>query len=355
MREFGSEFPITATPDFFFKKLVGQFKSHRFLETGRQGLRLIARELYSSNSLAILPAYCCKTMVNPFIEEKWNVAYYPILSNLDGDADVINSLVEKAPDNSVLLLMNYFGFSNVNGIIAKLNNREKVKIIYDITHCVFDIDNEYIEGVDYYVCSIRKWVGLNSGALVCANSDFKNDIILNVESEFVNIRKKAMEDNLRYQTTGDIDEKRTFKAALKEAALRIDSIPREMDRASVIMLEGLNCNYLLWKRRFNLNHLYNIIRGNKKITFLPGMEEIMNSGHCFFMLPILLEERDYYQKQLSDRGLYAQILWPLMDEARQSSSIAATMESKMLAIPIDQRFSYNDIEDIGRIINSTIV
>lgn len=355
MREFGSEFPITTTPDYYFQRLVGKFKYHRFLETGRQGLRLIARELHSDKSLAILPAYCCKTMVSPFIEEDWKVTYYPILPNLDGNVDVINSLIEKAPDNSVLLLMNYFGLSNVSGIIEKLKNRDKVKIIYDITHCVLGFDTEYVEGVDYFVGSIRKWFGLNSGALVCTNSDLKNSIISNEESDFVSIRKQAMEDNLRYQTTGDLEEKSVFKAALKQAASLIDSTPRVMDRASITMIDGLNCNYLLWKRQFNLNHLYNMIKGNKRIAFIPGMEGLIKSGHCFFMLPILLEERDYYQKLLSDRGLYAQVLWPLVDEARQSSSIAATMESKMLALPIDQRFSYNDIDDIGGIINSTIV
>ncbi len=84
------------------------------------------------------------------------------------------------------------------------------------------------------------------------------------------------------------------------------------------------------------------------------MEEKITDGYCSFMLPILLEERDYYQKQLSDNGLYAQVLWPLVDEARLSSPVAASMEAKMLAIPIDQRFSFNDIEDIGKIINTFI-
>ncbi len=163
-----------------------------------------------------------------------------------------------------------------------------------------------------------------------------------------------MVDNLLYQTTGDINEKLVFKATLKESATQIDSIPRIIDGDSLKMLEGLDCNHLLWKRQFNIKHLFNLIKGNNKIAFIPGTEEKVNSGYCSFMLPILLDERDFFQKQLSDNGLYAQVLWPLVDDARLSSSVAASMEAKMLAIPIDQRFSFNDIDDIGRIINTFI-
>lgn len=355
MREYGSEFPITETPDNYFQKFVGRFKDYRFLQTGRQGLRLIAKELKADNSLAILPGYCCKTMVSPFVEENWDVSFYPILPNMDGDVDAINLLIEKAPDNCVLLLMNYFGLSNVTEILKKIKNRGKVNIIYDITHCIFDIDKVFINDVDYYVGSIRKWVGVYSGALVCANEDIKSDVLTDAESDFVRIRRNAMVDNLCYQTTGDINNKIVFKAALKEASSVIDSLPMVMDIDSRTMLEGLNCNHLLWKRKFNLKHLYTLIKGNKNISFIANMEEKIADGCCSFMLPILLDDRDYYQKQLSDRGLYAQVLWPLVEQARQSSSVAASMESKMLAIPIDQRFSYSDIEDIGMIINTTIV
>lgn len=70
------------------------------------------------------------------------------------------------------------------------------------------------------------------------------------------------------------------------------------------------------------------------------------------MLPILLNNRDEVQKAFAQQGLYCQLLWPLSEEARTKCNMAAKMEREMLAIPIDQRYDYEDIEEIGHIIKS---
>ena len=69
-----------------------------------------------------------------------------------------------------------------------------------------------------------------------------------------------------------------------------------------------------------------------------------------FSLPILTDKRDKLQKKFAQKGLYAPVLWPLCDEARAACPISAKMESRMLSIPIDQRYDYADIEDISQII-----
>lgn len=73
------------------------------------------------------------------------------------------------------------------------------------------------------------------------------------------------------------------------------------------------------------------------------------------MLPILINKRDEVQKEFAKQGLYCQLLWPLSDEARQTCKVAAKMEREMLAIPIDQRYDFDDMEEIGHIIRSVII
>lgn len=72
------------------------------------------------------------------------------------------------------------------------------------------------------------------------------------------------------------------------------------------------------------------------------------------MLPILIKNRDEVQRQLAKEGLYCQLLWPLSEEARSVCKTAAKMEKEMLAIPIDQRYDYDDIELMGHIIRSVM-
>ncbi len=106
------------------------------------------------------------------------------------------------------------------------------------------------------------------------------------------------------------------------------------------------------KRQTNLKHLYELIKDIESISF--PFPEGTSLDNAYFMLPILIKNRDDVQRVFAQEGLYCQLLWPLSDEARQVCKIAAKMEKEMLAIPIDQRYDYDDIEQIGHIIRSVI-
>ena len=91
---------------------------------------------------------------------------------------------------------------------------------------------------------------------------------------------------------------------------------------------------------------YRLLKG--KVRMVPGIEKYL--GGAPFSLPILVENRDEIQKKLAASGVYAPVLWPISDEARKACTISALMADKMLSIPIDQRYSWDDIEDIAKII-----
>ena len=59
-------------------------------------------------------------------------------------------------------------------------------------------------------------------------------------------------------------------------------------------------------------------------------------------------------KELAAAGVYAPVLWPVSEEARKVCSVSAMMADKMLSLPIDQRYDYEDIEDIARILLSVL-
>ena len=107
-----------------------------------------------------------------------------------------------------------------------------------------------------------------------------------------------------------------------------------------------------YRRNTNLKHLYEIIKDVEGIRF-PFKEET-SLDDAYFMLPVLVSNRDEVQRMFAEQGLYCQLLWPLSLEARKACKVAALMEREMLAIPIDQRYDYDDIEQIGHIINSVM-
>jgi hypothetical protein len=57
---------------------------------------------------------------------------------------------------------------------------------------------------------------------------------------------------------------------------------------------------------------------------------------------------------VAEKGVCSPVVWRIADEAIAIRPVSARMADKMLSIPIDQRYNYDDIEDIASIILSVL-
>ena len=112
------------------------------------------------------------------------------------------------------------------------------------------------------------------------------------------------------------------------------------------MMESINCEAIAFARRENMKHLWGLLNG--KVKMIPGLERSFDGAP--FSLPILVESRDAVQKELAGKGVYAPVLWPASEEARKVCEVSANVADHMLSLPIDQRYNWDDIEDIARIV-----
>ena len=116
------------------------------------------------------------------------------------------------------------------------------------------------------------------------------------------------------------------------------------------MIASINGEEIAYARRENMKHLWSLLNG--KIRMIHRLEKSFDGAP--FSLPILVENRDAVQKQLAQKGVYAPVLWPVDGKARNTCEVSAYVSDHMLSIPIDQRYNYDDIEDIASIILSII-
>ena len=116
------------------------------------------------------------------------------------------------------------------------------------------------------------------------------------------------------------------------------------------MLAVLNGESIRYARQKNMKHILDLLGG--KVDSAPEIERCLNGAP--FSLPILVKNRDEVQQKLAKRGVYAPVLWPICDEARAVCPMSARMADEMLSIPIDQRYNYDDIEDIAKIVLETV-
>lgn len=357
-REFGSAIPLEAVPDNYFQQLEQKFKSHSYLTTGRGALMLVGQSIETDNKHIYIPAYSCESMVKPFKDCGWKVTLYPLNEDLTISQAFVDEMVANTEQRFAILTMNYFGVAGTKLKVEEIKTKRKdIVIIEDFTHCLFTLEEIYSEKIDYYVGSIRKSLGVADGAIVLSNH-LLNEAVDVLESSFVTKRLKALKEKDDYIVEKKGVQKENFRQILGEAESEIDEqiTTEKMSDVSKKVLDNQAINSewggVRYKRNTNLKHLYKLIKDIEGIRF--PFPEGTSLDNAYFMLPIMINNRDEIQRQFAQEGLYCQLLWPLSEEARTVCKTAANMEKEMLAIPIDQRYDFDDIEQIGHIIRSVM-
>lgn len=99
----------------------------------------------------------------PFKNRDINVIFYDIRyekGNIKCDIDTTLEI-------DILYICNYFGFSTGVDFEVVVNMRRKgVIILYDKTHDFFNNGEPFVLISDYCFCSLRKWMGIPTGAIV---------------------------------------------------------------------------------------------------------------------------------------------------------------------------------------------
>lgn len=353
MREFGSEHPAVILPDGYFESF-NELGHCSWLRSGREALYLVALSVKgeAEHPVILMPAYCCHSMVDPFLKAGWGVVYYPLLEDLTVDVQILYmNLVSKQP--KAVLTMNYFGSASTKPAIDCIKTTNPNCIcIEDFSHCTFSLHNIFNKEIDYYVSSIRKSVGVCDGSVVISKNALNETVIKEEETDFSITRRGVQTLKERYAYTHDPSSKNTFLIQLRQQEAALDSFEgvHRVSTKAQEQLKTIDGEGIAYARRKNLDHLHKLLKG--KVNTISGIERCLNGAP--FSYPILVDNRDQVQKNLAAKGVYAPVLWPISDDARATCINSAKMADQMLSIPIDQRYDYDDIEDIAKIIIDTV-
>ncbi len=348
MREYGSEFEVGYRPDTYFKSIASKMPFSAFTRSGREAIGLAVAGI--EPGIALLPAYCCWSMVMPFEVTGWRVSYYPLNWDLSVDCDRLTELIDEL-NPGVVLVMDYFGFSPTKDAVKTIRKTGKVVlIIEDFTQCLFSFHEKWNNEVDYYVASLRKSIGTPDGGMVLSKWSLDVGKLIEERTPFVEHHLQAGVRKKLYNYSANNDDKQMFRElqAIAGAEIKQDYHLYKMSPESAAILENSDVETIRFARRKNYEHLYELLRDNQQFSILFAPED----NRAPFMFIINSPRRDELQKAYAQKGVYCQVIWPLSEAARAVCPVSKEMEKTMLAIPIDQRYSFDDIEDIGERINS---
>lgn len=351
--EIGSEYDWNSNTDFWQtvdneELFKDNFSTLKFLRSGRDALRFIAKALSPVKKTVFMPALCCSCMPEPFLDEKYEIIYYKLTADFKVN---VEDVLSKLKPNSIFLFMNYFAIPSLNkGDLERIVRfQNSVTTVEDITHDFLKREIETFDA-DITVCSIRKWFSIPDGGILFSKVNLP-EITIEQDAFFADKRISAMKRKSMYLLNGEIEEKNQFRAELAEANQYIDTIKNvgAMATKSIDFIKHIDLEHMYKTRLTHCRYLYD------KLSGLNGMRLIGKiSSESTLYFPILVEQQGDVQKKLAERGIYAPVIWPIPKLAEGVCEIADDVSNHMLGIPCDHRYTHEEIEKVAQIIAEVV-
>ncbi len=348
MREYGSEFDCAIIERGSLRAYFDRFCGKAFVRCGREAIGLCAAKIARETGLRVvyMPALSCHSMWQPFADAGFEIRFYPI-----DEAFLPRPTIAKG-ERAVLFVMLYYGATDLDYVRSVVRAYPDCVTVADVTHSCFDAA-AYDTGCDYTVISMRKSIGIvNGGVALSAKRELEQPAY--EPNAFTQLRRKAFDEKLRYGVCKSAECKQNYRAMFAAAEHEIDAATRIVgaDAQSVAQFADCDVAQIASARKANYRALYRAIERIDGVQPLTP-PDLADRG-APFSLPIAVRDRDAVQRRLAQRGVYAPVLWPLADAARATDAFAAKVEREMLSLPIDQRYAYDDMSDIGAILREAL-
>lgn len=359
--------------DSAYEHLIDIKKNFQMVRDGRQAIKSVLLNLKDiENKTCYLPAYLCKSILQPFQELNLDVKLY-------GHEDILKPKIDGVED-SLILVVDYFGRNTLSNREIKETIGRNNTFILDATHSILDKERFSLKQEDYYIISsLRKIFPIPDGGILYGNgSSFEplsacfpegygkilESMILRSfylngddgEIKYSDDNLDSMLENSNAKTANSPDLKAIKKYYLslhyeyeQEKFTCYDTI-QNIPSISTEILKNISFSDIVKKRNENLKFLYDEIKD--KSIFLYDYEDITSP----FMLPLRFEtekKRDSVLKSLIKNDIYPPLLWDLEELVPESFVYEHELRKRIMMIPMDQRYSTDDLSGIADLLNNS--
>lgn len=332
--EIGSEFHKMPLGNGLGMQFPADVADSTFVFSGRTAIETVLKNEPQIKK-AMLPSYCCDSMIEPFRRAGIETEFYPV--NYENGL-IINMAIPE--DVDCVFWCNYFGFKLQMPDMSDFVKRGGV-VIEDITHS-FLSDKRYSPQSKYLVASLRKWEPLNCGGY-CASvyGALTYKPIETPSPDFIFHKRQVMSQKAAYLAGDEKIEKSFFLIGFSEvnAWLADNYSELKIDSDSQTYLEVADYENERQIRRENAARLYEGLKDNKLINFLFGKEDM----DCPLFVPVLIEptKRDIVRKKMIEQDIYCPVHWP-----HPNADCESNLYETELSLICDQRYTPRDMDRI---------
>ncbi len=326
MREIGSEFWISDN-----KIAPVSERDGLFVLSGRTAIDLILQDIMRHKSVrnVYMPAYCCDSMIVPFLQRNIRVDFYDMF--FDGK---LNYKIDVDKNADILYVNNYFGYENTlsDELIHHFKEKGSV-ILYDRTHS-FLMENSDKSDADYSFVSLRKWMGVATGAKV----EGLGSVELS-ECPYADAKIQAMRAKNLY-LNGDLSvEKTAFLAAFAGFGkqLELDYRHYGMDDLSYALYKAEDLAEMRERRRANAAFLHEELQ----LDFFGALSD----NACPLFVPVVFGShaaREKLRQALIGAQIYCPVHWPKNSLITPDLKVNQLFDCE-LSLICDQRYGLKEM------------
>ncbi len=321
--EIGSEFwsiPVSDEPTDIFTKSTAWFMS------GRHALSSIIAEIKAKKNVrtALLPSWCCDSMILPFIRSGIEIDFYPVYQK---NGTLVQD-VGSAREYDILLLMDYFGYTSDTVVYEG-----RPIVIRDVTHSFF---SKTYNDADYYFGSLRKWCGFATGGFAFGTTASS----LPANDKYVSLRKSAMRAKSEY--IHGSSESKSFLSVFADAEEYLEeSCVSGADRTEIELASKLDVDFIKAQRRKNAVVL---LESLADVAIFPFLQE--NDCPLFVPISVPEDDRGALRQFLIEKKIYCPVHWPISKYHKLNEQTEKIYKSE-LSIVCDQRYGENDMHRVA--------
>ncbi|PWN68326.1 hypothetical protein C1631_016640 [Chryseobacterium phosphatilyticum] len=265
-----------------------------------------------------IPYYTCDVLLQPI--KKLNISYefYDIDFNLEPLFDY-----SSIKDSEAFLYTNYFGIKEK--FIEKLAEKITKNLILDNAQAFF---SPVIQGIDTFY-SPRKFFGVADGGYLY--TDKQLDLVLEKDVSYDRMSHLLKRIDLSAEE-GYNDFTENDNSIENQSIKAISTLTKKI-------LSGIDFEYIRKKRKENFLFLHEILK-EKNLLPIDLDEKCVPMVYPFRTLDTKLR-----QKLISNR-IYCATYWPNVLEWSREEHNSYALTKEIIAIPVDQRYSVNDMKKI---------
>ena len=320
----------------------------KYFSIGREAILHIIKSHQFDRKVALLPNFTCFTVLDPFIQEGWELHFYRYNKKLIIDtADYVDLFEKVKPSLCFFQSLSGMAFLDDESSLIEHAHQNGCVTVVDQTQDVYSERNN--PAVDYYCGSLRKWYPFPDGAFVYSAKHAVD------ESE-------ELEENIIFRTSMGMamfaahlrsvydepffDYLFSFMRAIALRYIHYAEIaPHTMSHFSRKIFSQQDETVNSERRTNNFHLIYQEIQGLKKVK--PAFGDIARITSVPLSFPIYVENRKDLCRLLGKRGICAQILWLKPQYIKDNIELDETSEyiyDHILSLPCDQRYDSADMK-----------